>query len=816
MSPKLIFLSYARTDLEYSNRIRTDLVKNGSISVWRDLEDIRKNEGWDTEIEDILDSGKLSHFLFLETEQSCRKESVCRDEIDRAIQNQIPILRLLFQKAVKVPLRLQRKTYIDFTLDYGSALEQLLEEMAKVQSKPRSQAQPVSSLKPKNPTKPQITAAQDQTRFVRLVAPPGTGKSFVIEERVRHLLSQGVYAKSIFVVSFTRASSQELAQRIIRYCNANGYPNASLVNVSTLHSLALTLLRKKRQLDDYPVSPKVMDEWEIENIFDVEMGLEIFRGRSRCEEIRNAIEAYWCTGKWDIPPHMQPKEPVTQEEVEAFLKSLDPISQTYAVVLPGEIVKKCTDLILNGHLTPAPILDTRHLIVDEYQDLNYTDTQFIHSFSEYSSIFAAGDDDQSIYSFRHAYPLGIQQFLTEYPNASSHAVSICFRCTPKIISVATNLLSRFQEPNRILKQVSSIYDSSVVPIKGTVLNWIFRSEHREANGIANSCKKLIEKGIAPQDILILISNRKIQLVSNILKDAFEQSAVPIELSRVKPYIDSESGRFVFALIRVACDADLEDYIAHRTLLGLLNGVGNKTANGIRRKADNYLDLFYNPLPDKVFNTRETKAIERLKILIDELRSWSATDTLDQRLEEVSNILALNFSEDEVAKWKIEVGDLPLGMSLEELRQFLTTNRDDERITVLTSVYERLGLPQPSDGFFAPKVRVMTMHGVKGLEAQVVFIPGLEAGIIPNEKGRKSLYLRQEAARLLYVSITRAKSAVILSYATSRMIEGSRKSRQPSPFCTALGEFEHNDGNGLNTNELSEIKETIEKIRIMHQ
>jgi superfamily I DNA/RNA helicase len=814
MSPKLIFLSYARTDLTHSNRIRTDLINNGSISVWRDLEDIRKHEGWDTEIEGILDSGKLSHFLFLETEQSCRKESVCRDEIDRAIQNRIPILRLLFQKATKVPLRLQRKTYIDFTSDYSRALQRLLEEMDKGQSKPPSQAQPVSGLKPKNPTKPQITAAQDQTKFVRLVAPPGTGKSFVIEERVRHLLSQGAYAKSIFVVSFTRASSQELSQRIVHYCNANGYPNAFQVNVSTLHSLALTLLRKKRQLDDYPVSPKVMDEWEIENIFDVEMGIEISRTRTRCEEIRNAIEAYWCTGKWEIPPHMQPKEPVTKDEIEAFLKFLDPISQTYAVVLPGEIIKKCTDLIINGHLTPAPILDAKHLIVDEYQDLNYTDTQFVYSFSEYSSVFVAGDDDQSIYSFRHAYPLGIQQFLDLYPKSSSHELTTSFRCTPKIVAIATNLLSRFQEPNRIPKQVASVHDSLTPPIEGMVLNWIFRSEHREANGIANSCKNLIENGVAPHDILILISNRKVQLKSDILKNAFEECNIPLELSRVKPYIDSTSGRFVYALIRVACDANLEDYIAHRTLLGLLNGVGEITTNNIRRKSDNYLDLFYNPLPGKVFNTREAKAIERLRELVDLLRSWTATDTLEQRVEEISSILALNFSPDEVDKWKLEVCDLPSGMSLEELRQFLTTNRDDERIGILTKTYERLGLPQPSGGFFSPKVRVMTMHGAKGLEAQVVFIPGIESGIIPNEKGRKSRYLRQEAARLLYVSITRAKSAVILSYATSRMINGMRESRQPSPFCTALGRFEDNDGNGLNPNELIKVKKIIENIRLI--
>jgi len=117
----------------------------------------------------------------------------------------------------------------------------------------------------------QRAAAHDAAQQIRLVAGPGTGKSYSIEERVCWLLAQGIQPQSVAVVSFTRASSVELRVRIHAYCANHNQQNGTDVRVSTLHSLALRML-KAANLLHYPADPLVLDNWELENIYDAEFG----------------------------------------------------------------------------------------------------------------------------------------------------------------------------------------------------------------------------------------------------------------------------------------------------------------------------------------------------------------------------------------------------------------------------------------------------------------------------------------------------------------------------------------------------------------
>jgi superfamily I DNA/RNA helicase len=126
------------------------------------------------------------------------------------------------------------------------------------------------------------------------------------------------------------------------------------------------------------------------------------------------------------------------------------------------------------------------------------------------------------------------------------------------------------------------------------------------------------------------------------------------------------------------------------------------------------------------------------------------------------------------------------MTIEELRDFLWAENSAQVSNILDSVYTRLGLNPPANGFIAPKVQVMTIHGSKGLEADVVFIPGLEKNILPGDRRIPFPGLVLEAARMLYVSITRAKAACILSFADYRRINGVNTRQTPSQFTVRLG------------------------------
>src|SRR6266404_9055773 len=163
----------------------------------------------------------------------------------------------------------------------------------------------------------QRAAAHDASQQIRLVAGPGTGKSFSIEERVCWLLGQGIQPIGITVVSFTRASSVELRSRIHAYCAGHGQHNGANVRVSTLHSLALRML-KAANLLHYPADPLVLDSWELENVFDAEFGHANRWGTTRREEIRRELEAFWSTGQLAPPNYIPPDPPITDAERAAF------------------------------------------------------------------------------------------------------------------------------------------------------------------------------------------------------------------------------------------------------------------------------------------------------------------------------------------------------------------------------------------------------------------------------------------------------------------------------------------------------------------
>jgi superfamily I DNA/RNA helicase len=156
------------------------------------------------------------------------------------------------------------------------------------------------------------------------------------------------------------------------------------------------------------------------------------------------------------------------------------------------------------------------------------------------------------------------------------------------------------------------------------------------------------------------------------------------------------------------------------------------------------------------------------------------------------------------EWDAFRAALPTGMTLEELRDYFWTNGDDQENALLESVLNRLGEPIPAAGVIPPRVRIMTMHGAKGLSARVVFVPGMEEEVFPGAWRAPYPGLVLEAARLLYVSITRARAACIISYAAKRMVNGAMNNHVASRYALHLnGAFGHR-GNSITAGEINQI------------
>jgi DNA helicase-2/ATP-dependent DNA helicase PcrA len=562
---------------------------------------------------------------------------------------------------------------------------------------------------------------------------------------------------------------------------------------------------KAANLLHYPADPLVLDSWELESVFDAEFGHANGLGKARREQIRREHEAFWSTGQWAPPNYIPPNPQITAAERAAFNAFHGPRTQAYSCVLPGEIVRECLRQIVAGNLNPVTLLYLQHLIVDEYQDLNPIDQQFVDEIiARGVTTFIAGDDDQSIYSFRYGSPAGIQDFTQRYPTAAAHTLTDCFRCAHSIAVVANTLMLGYPSQNRIPKALNSLYTGAAPPVAGVVHRWRFPNAAAEADSIASSCQTLINAGVNPRDILILLSNQR-ELLGG-LTASLTAAHVPFELPRAETFIDSDTGRFVLAIVRLVCD--LHDHVAHRLILGLRPGIGLGTCdaitNAVINNALSYWDVFHNPLPGAVFQGRQLTALNHARQVCAQIGAWQRADTLQMRTADLAVILTATFSAAEAQNWQNYVAALPPDMTLEELRDWLWADTDEQQMSVLGAVYARLNQAMPATAVLSPRVRIMSMHGAKGLSSRIVFVPGLEEHIFPGPWRQPYPGLVLEAARLLYVSITRARAACILTYAARRRMQGPMRATAASRFTASLNGAFLGRANGLQQPEALQI------------
>jgi len=308
----------------------------------------------------------------------------------------------------------------------------------------------------------------------------------------------------------------------------------------------------------------------------------------------------------------------------------------------------------------------------------------------------------------------------------------------------------------------------------------------------------------------LLSNQRVLWPA--LAEEFKAINVPFEPPRVKGFPESDTGRLVLALMRITCNPN--DYVAHRVILGLLPRVGIGTCNNICKEVIinnlNYRRIFYQ-MPAGVFDVRQMKALNRACSTCGQISTWNIHDTLDQRMSEIVAIITNLFGTVEVQSWLNYASLLPTGTTLEELRDFLWADTDEQQAKLLQTVYTRLNLPFSPEELLPDRVRVMTMHGVKGLSGRVVFIPGFEEDVFPGPWRQPYPGLILEAARLLYVSITRAQVACVISHAETRIVNGQFIKPTHCRFCTQLGKAFTRRTSGLSDYEVRDIAQMCDKL-----
>lgn len=515
----------------------------------------------------------------------------------------------------------------------------------------------------------------------------------------------------------------------------------------------------------------MLDDWERRHIYDIELASTLHCGAGRASEIRLAHDAAWQT----LQPQFVAQAAITPAEMQVFNAFHPARGNLYSCVLPGEVIYKCVEAISLGQIQPAQLPQIDHLVVDEFQDLNACDQQFVRQLSEQgATLFVAGDDDQSIYSFRHADPSGLVQFGATYPGSALYPLDDCFRCTPAVLRPAAQMIT--VNPQRVMKNPVSLYSTSNPPVNGLLQVWSYPSQQDEAHGIAESCQRLIQAGMEGQEdqLLILISDRGLQL--DLIAQALGNLGLLYDPPPGAGLLDDEAIRAVHCLIRVIRDisSGVNDYVAHRALLGLLSGVGPTTAKTVADLCvdhnQNFHGLFYLLAIPHWLGGRAHNAVSRTTDLIQAIQAWTLDDTVGARRQDFADQLhsvfhGANQANAHVATWTALTDSLPDEMTLGELSEFFSSDTESDRRSILEVVTQRVGAAMPAPVQQPKRIRLLTMHGAKGLSGKVVFIPTLEQGIMPSSRAIQAAGLVIEQRRLFYVSVTRAMAACIISHAT---------------------------------------------------
>lgn len=596
----------------------------------------------------------------------------------------------------------------------------------------------------------QRRAASHVGRHARLLAGPGTGKTLTLTRRVSYLVEeQGVSPSGILALTFTRAAARELRQRIESELGADRLPR-----VSTLHSFALRqLLRNETRITLLPQPLRIADDWEERQI--ILEDLKRLLGLPRLDHARdllNELSADWQSLTAD-EADWERRFPNPQ-----FLGAWREHRKIYGYALRAELVyqlkralEQDPDFAVDGPPT--------HLLVDEYQDLNRCDLAVAKAIANRGvEVYCAGDDDQSIYGFRKAHPEGIRRFLGDYQPSEPLALEICKRCDPAILDLA--LFVARQDHRRIDKPLHAEESRT----GGEVAVLRFANQDEEATSVAKLSKCLVQReGLKPDNILILLRSDRNRAFSSVLNDALsrEDLATSVATAESDP-LDEVPGRQVLTLLRLVVNAD--DHLAWRALLELRqNGLGKQAIAALYQLATSKGMSFTgavkavaaDPSLIQRHGTRLKAEYESIRQIVDALREAEPNDRAprDERnpLEAVAQV--------------VQSVTAIVGEANAITARFATTVETiqprslDELVRALEISNESLE-QEITEG----KINILTMHRAKGLTAKAVVVLAVEDEYLP---GRAQGDQLGDERRLLYVSLTRAKHYLFMTFCQRR-------------------------------------------------
>ncbi len=581
---------------------------------------------------------------------------------------------------------------------------------------------------------PATRIAKSNAPTLRVLAGPGTGKTYSLQQRVARLLDDGVAPKSILVTTFARTAAMDLRNEL-ENMEVEG---AELVDCTTVHALCLRILGRNSVLEVTGRVPRPLMDFEKKFMLQ-DLKLILSWSIENLEEQLLAFADGWARNYGEVPSSPDdPRDKKFEEHLKKWLRD-------HEAMLIEELVPEAQGFLRDNPATPE--LDSyTHVLVDEYQDLNQAEQEFIALVSKNSNIAVIGDENQSIYSFKHAHPEGITKFDEKRPDTEDHLLSDCRRCPSNIVHMANELISH----NTLRIDRDLVADPLMAFANVSIVQW--QNADQEAKGISEYIKKLIQEGnVDPGKTLVLSPRRTLgHSVRNMLVDIgieahsfFSEDALHGD-PKDKSKCQAQEAYTLLTLI-----ANPNDYVALRCWCGFessnLRAPAWKRIQALCAEENRSLpDVLEDIRTEKLHLKHGSWIVERLNLLREKLADLSSLEG-----EELFD------------------GIFPAGVSeFEQIRDSMTEGIEPEESAI--SILERLRtkITQPELPTDVEYVRIMSLHKSKGLTADFVIVLGCVEGLIPSRSKakcqQKKLRDLEEQRRLFYVAITRVRKQLILS------------------------------------------------------
>jgi len=617
-----------------------------------------------------------------------------------------------------------------------------------------------------------------------LVAGAGSGKTRAIVARIVRLLCDGVPARSILGITFTNRAAGEMRERVAKALVPGGEPSvgetvapsfrvasrgAQVPWLGTFHSFGALLLR--RHGNRIGLSPRFV-------IYDTRDQHDVLK---RILKELNVDEKKFPPAKfgWLIERAKRDGVSVEQAALSAgwrVVTTAGQVGKAYDDALAEAGAVDFTDLIrlpvtlLRGapDVLAAVRSEVRHLLVDEFQDVDGAQAELTELIAQGADSFCAvGDEDQSIYGWRGASVAPMLSFEGRHPGAKVIHLSTNYRSRAAILSVAGALIAKNR--SRREKKITPAREGGERPAMS-----VYADQEAEAQEVAAAVAREIRAGVAPTEIAVFY---RVNAQSRAVEDALRMLRIPYVLRGALSFYERAAVRDAVSYLKWFLHPD--DAVSLKRLLKFpRRGVGEVTLEKARAAArregippSGALSRIPNLAP--LFSFRA--------LWLAELPQMSPAEALHALLSGAGYLDALEASAREPGEGREGAGREE---DLEHVRELLRvaeafTGAGEEGVL---EFLEKVTLAaEEAAGEESEAVRLMTLHNAKGLEFDVVFLVGLEDGLLPHSRSVDSPHEIEEERRLFYVGLTRARERVFLSLARRRNLFGSYRDAVPSRF-----------------------------------